>query len=541
MLQRLTAKALYLLLALFMGLFIVSSMFIRAKYNYGVYDDTPILESQKPGILILLVILLLISGIALYRLSLRLNKYRMRVVIPVTLLISFAVQIAIVFLFPRVPTDDSETVLQLALDMLYDKDYSSFQSGGYLYMFPFNFSIVLYLKTLLAIFPDNYLVIKTFNILFTLATTLMIYLMYRELNGKSEDKAYGVLIAAAAFIPSLFMNNLIYNDVIATAFLTAAIYTCIRFVKRPSIKYAVLSAILLAIGNYFRSIGALVLIAACIYLLLSLKSIGVKKGILAICILGLAFNIPNWTQNAVLQASGIVDEPVDENSAPVYMWLNMGFNLETWGFWDNRESYRIYQNDANYNKEESTVLFKESIQNKLAEASFSDIVKMYYKKTVWTWTEGTYQLDRYGIGNQGSAGGGGMNRGFLMGSYSYSTIATESFTSDSAYRSGLLWIVYVMNLLMYVFTLVRLIGGIRHRRFGEIFLVLVILGFIGFYMLWEIKSRYIYPVYPLFIVLSCMGFKDFYNAWLTKYIPLFRPIQGSEVAALCDQKSASSS
>ncbi|MNI67243.1 hypothetical protein D3C73_1228650 [compost metagenome] len=60
-------------------------------------------------------------------------------------------------------------------------------------------------------------------------------------------------------------------------------------------------------------------------------------------------------------------------------------------------------------------------------------------------------------------------------------------------------------------------------------------------MLWEIKARYIYPVYPLFIVLSCMGFKDFYNAWLTKYIPLFRPIQGSEVAALCDQKSASSS
>lgn len=541
MLQRLTAKALYLLLALFMGLFIGSSMFIRAKYNYGVYDDTPILESQKPGILILLVILLLLSGIALYRLLLRLNKYRMRVVIPVTLLISFAVQIAIVFLFPRVPTDDSETVLQLALDMLYDKDYSSFQSGGYLYMFPFNFSVVLYLKTLLALFPDNYLVIKTFNILFTLATTLMIYLMYRELNGKSEDKAYGVLIAAAAFIPSLFMNNLIYNDVIATAFLTAAIYMCIRFVKRPSIKYAVLSAILLAIGNYFRSIGALVLIAACIYLLLSLKSIGVKKGILAICILGLTFNIPGWTQNAVLQASGIVDEPVDENSAPVYMWLNMGFNLDTWGFWDNRESYRIYQNDANYNKEESTVLFKESIQNKLAEASFSDIVKMYFKKTVWTWTEGTYQLDRYGIGNQGSAGGGGMNRGFLMGSYSYQTAATESFTSDSAYRSGLLWIVYVTNLLMYVFTLVRLISGIRHRRFGEIFLVLVILGFIGFYMLWEIKARYIYPVYPLFIVLSCMGFKDFYNAWLTKYIPLFRPVQGSEVAALCDQKSASSS
>jgi hypothetical protein len=150
-------KTINLLLIFFMGLFIASSFFIRAKYNYAVYGDTPVLEKQQLGIFILLIGLFILLSIALYKLCLKLNPYSQRVVITVTLLFSFAIQIVIIFLFTRLPTDDSQTVLSLALKMLYRNDYSSFQPGGYLYMFPFNFSIVLYLKTLLYLFPDNYL------------------------------------------------------------------------------------------------------------------------------------------------------------------------------------------------------------------------------------------------------------------------------------------------------------------------------------------------------------------------------------------------
>ncbi|MMZ68240.1 hypothetical protein D1872_308990 [compost metagenome] len=69
-----------------------------------------------------------------------------------------------------------------------------------------------------------------------------------------------------------------------------------------------------------------------------------------------------------------------------------------------------------------------------------------------------------------------------------------------------------MNVLIYVFVLVRLIGGIRAKRYDEVSLILVILGFIGFYLLWEIKSRYLFPVYPLLLVLAYMGFKDAHDS-----------------------------
>jgi hypothetical protein len=511
-------KTLYIILIFFIGLFIASSFFIRAEYNYSAYGDNPILNKQNFVVFILLIAVLILLSIALYRMCLKLNKYSKKVVIPVTLLCSFVVQLIVILLFTPLPTADSQTVFSLAKDMLYNKDYSSFQIGGYLYMFPFNFSTVFYLKTLLAIFPDSYFIVKSFNILFTLVTTLTIYFIYKELNYKSKENDYGVLVFAATYIPSLLMCNYIYNDIIATAFLAAAIYFIIKFVKERSIKHIVFSSILLAIGNYFRGIGAIILIAAIIYILLSMKKIGIKKVITAIGILAILFNVPGWTQDAVLQSKNIVKESVNKNSAPVYMWLNMGINMNRFGFWDNRQSYNIYQRQAGYNKEISTELFKESIKNKLSKATFGDLMTMYYKKVIWTWTEGTYQIDRYGIGDDVSS-----NRGRRMtsieGGYSYTTFATDLFKGDSEYRRGLLWILYVMNFLMYCFIFIRLISGVRGKRYEEVFLTLVILGFIGFYVLWEIKSRYLYPVYPLLIVLAYMGFKDAYEFLLKAYLP----------------------
>lgn len=511
-------KGLYLLLAFFIALFIASSFFIRAKYVYFVYGDTPVLEKQQPLIFILLIFAVLALSVILFKLSRKLNKYSGKIVIPAVLFLSCAIQVAIIFLFTRLPTDDSETVLSLARSMLYNHDYSTFETTGYLHMFPFNFSIVLYLKTLLQLFPDNYLVIKSFNILFSLVTTLTAYLLYKELNRGDQGNNYGVLVMAATYVPSLFMSNFIYNDVIATSFLTSALYFAVRFLRTRAIIDIAIAAVLLAAGYYFRSTGVIVLIAIVLSLLFHIRSLGVKKTLIAIGITGLLFNVPNWTQNIALQASHIVDEPVTANSAPVYMWLNMGINQETFGFWDNRESYSIYQNDAQYNKAESTELFKASIRSKLSEASAGDLVKMYYKKLIWTWTEGTYQMERYGIGNDGSSSGGGGRMNFVMDRYMYATFASDLFNGGSGYRTGLIWLMYTVNIVMYACILVRLVGSIRAKRYAETPLILVILGFIGFYLLWEIKSRYIYPVYPLILVLSYMGFKDAYSYMVNKFV-----------------------
>lgn len=155
-------------------------------------------------------------------------------------------------------------------------------------------------------------------------------------------------------------------------------------------------------------------------------------------------------------------------------------------------------------------MFRNEIEKKLSNKSLSDLAKFYYKKVLWTWTEGTYQIESFGIGNSAVTDSNPkMNR--FNQQYSYPTFATELFKGDSIYRSGLNWVLYVMNFLMYCFIFIKLVLEMKSKKFDEVFLSLIILGFIGFYILWEIKSRYIYPVYPLLIVLSYIGFKDTYD------------------------------
>lgn len=162
----------------------------------------------------------------------------------------------------------------------------------------------------------------------------------------------------------------------------------IRFVKDGSIKYIVIASVCLSIGNYFRSVGTIVLIAAVFYILLQVKKTGVKKAITSFCILGVLFNIPNWNQNFILQETNIVNESVNKNSAPIYMWINMGMNEDTIGYWDNMKSYNIYQRQARYNKEKSTELFKEEIK-----INYQIWVSLVYQKCIMT--------RLYGLGQKG--------------------------------------------------------------------------------------------------------------------------------------------
>ena len=80
-------KTFYIILTFFIGLFISSSFFIRAEYNYSAYGDNPILNKQNLSIFILSIVLMVLLSIVLYRLCLKLNIYSKKIVITVILVI----------------------------------------------------------------------------------------------------------------------------------------------------------------------------------------------------------------------------------------------------------------------------------------------------------------------------------------------------------------------------------------------------------------------------------------------------------------------
>lgn len=66
--SKMLQKSFYLILLVFVAVFIVSSLLVRAQYNYALYGDNPILGMQQWSIFLSVILLLLCSGIGLYAL-----------------------------------------------------------------------------------------------------------------------------------------------------------------------------------------------------------------------------------------------------------------------------------------------------------------------------------------------------------------------------------------------------------------------------------------------------------------------------------------
>ena len=158
----------------------------------------------------------------------------------------------------------------------------------------------------------------------------------------------------------------------------------------------------------------------------------------------------------------------------------MGINESEFGFQDNNHSFDITFLDC---------------VNRYKEYGPLKVITILCKKTFWVWGEGSYQSGRYGFG-------------YLNNPYEYATFVTEKL-SESPDRK----IRIVSNILIrsqYLFyMLFALIGTLKAQKKHEFsVLFYIICGFFAFYLIWEIKSRYLYGLYPVFLLLALYGWEE---------------------------------
>ncbi|MCX7747417.1 MAG: glycosyltransferase family 39 protein [Clostridia bacterium] len=487
---------------LFLVVLLVVSLFVRSLYNLALYDDKVIFGGQN--IILLVITLLFIFSLVylVFRFSGWLARFKPLYVVSFVLIVSAAVKIAFVLLFPANLVHDQANVNTAALQFL-SKDFSSLQKGNYLYAFPNNLGFTLYLSFLYSIFPKVMLVPKIANILFSTLTCLLIYLVYGEFN-KEKGYQYGVLILACLFLPAIMMNNFVYNDVVATFFFLLTVYLTVRFVNSSRYINLVGAGAALALGNFFRSLGPVFLVAIIIYFIV--RKISIKNFVISVALMVCLMLLPNMLVSSYYESKGIINEPIGSNSMPSIMWVCMGMNEEFLGFWDWNDSYSVYFDKAKLDKKLSEDLYKEKIKGKIEKIGTINLIKMYAKKVFWMWTEGTYQTNYYGFGHH-----------FVNG-YSYSTPLTEMFQDKSDDRDTVMWIVYVTNLLLLLLAAFYSLKIEKRGRENTVIFVLVLIGFTLFYTFWEIKSRYIFICYPYLIVFAGLGYRKFKEDCIDKLL-----------------------
>lgn len=495
-------SVLYLICFIFLSALLFFSVFKKSYFNVYTLSERIIIQDQNILLLFATLSILCILFLFLVRLNSFLDKYPYYIAVTGILVFSILIKVIFVFLFPTLPSADQLTVFEIGKEYAMGNT-SGFTNGGYLTCFPNNLGITLFLSLIYRLFSDYLMMVKLINILLSTITAFFTYLIFKETKSTSNNMKISqsdlvVLVLSSFFLPSILMNNFIYNDIIATTFFTAAIYFVIRFKKVQKIQYIIATGVLLSMGNFFRGIGTLFLVAFMVYILINLKNI---KIILSSAVILLLFiNLVPYGTLKALENKGISKESLYKNDAPLSLWIYMGMDKESSGFWDMGKSFNIYLKDAGQNKELAKVLYNKEITKRVKDLGVEGLISVYAKKTFWMWTEGTYQLDWYGIGYSKTRGG-----------YLYKTFAQDIIKDNSSYRESLMWVMYSTNLLMLFFFALGILINLKKSDFQSDILVLIMGVFVVFYFVWEIKSRYAFSCYPIFIILAYRGCEELYQ------------------------------
>ena len=336
-------------------------------------------------------------------------------------------------------------------------------------VYPNNLPIAIVFNLIFRITTYDVFVLKIVNILCNIITIYFAYKIYQNIYQK-ENKM--VLILGICSVSTFLYVNHIYNDVIYVALTTSILYLVTK--KEQNVKEVVLISILAFLQFVIRPVGIILNIAIGMYYILKRQEF---KKVLTIFSIFLVLEI------GYLQVEkSLIPESEEKMKFPIWSFIQMGINEEEFGFQDASHSTKWTFAD---------------VKDRIVELGPFKLIKLLGKKQYWLWTEGTYQVQRYAFGVEEGE------------QFFYETPATKLVcdTQNSKVRKALEYFMkgqyFVLIVLSFIDVMIR--EDKKEIKDKKEILFYLIIGLFCFYTIWEMKSRYIYCLYPIFLILATSG------------------------------------
>lgn len=378
-----------------------------------------------------------------------------------------------------VPISDFNT-MYIAAEALLRGDVSAFNGIGYIARFPHLTIMTLYFATIIKFFIQPIIVIKVINII---ASVISIYLIYKVCKEIFDEEKYALI---GAFISAIFPPMISYVAVFATEniaipFYLGSIYLFIKFMKgKRKIRYLILSGTLLSIGNLFRMVAIVTLIAYVMYIVIYFKERVIKKveiityivAFYAVILISVSFS---------LKYVGITEYNLWKGSEPAITNILKGTNIEYEGRW-NLEDAAIPEL-CNYNYDEMVEISREIIINRFKGHSGIEWLKFYVTKLGSQWSNGD-----------------------LSGIY-WTNLSLDEVVMKVRIDENNKIIVQLVYLVIILLSYISLFNKKRTREKNNIInlLYIILCGYIVLYLITENQERYAYIVSWLFIIFSVSG------------------------------------
>ena len=371
-------------------------------------------------------------------------------------------------------------------------NFSRFQKNRYLYTYPHLAFTTLFYSLIHMITGSNLMAMKLVNIGLSLLTAFLVYLISGELsNGK---KATAIFIMAINS-PFIFFNNILDSQNLAAPVFYFAVLLYLKvFKKKIHPLYLVAVGALLSLGNLFRSVGPIFVIAIIMHMLIfsSYSLIQKRKkgkplkldkallGPLCLVLMLVAMYVTTFVLNYIFIWAGVFQKPTWDTGGNLILYINAGFNHESNGMW-NQEDYDLLR-DVGFDYDKAEIEARKRLEQRLSD-----------KDKVLTLISNKYRT-QWGAGD--------------FGGLYWSTVELES--NPKATNDMLVWLNYhfyyvqaFYSALILAIMLKLARGYYKNEIKPEFYFGLILfVGFVCLHTLIEMQPRYGYIAMPMITALA---------------------------------------
>ena len=372
--------------------------------------------------------------------------------------------------------------------MINNGDYSWFEKGEYIARNQHQLGIVTILRVLFYIFGEwNYL---SFQILNCIGVGLTIFYTYNIAKVLTDNKAAELISLLGIFIclPLYFYTAFVYGEILSIAMSTIGIY--LFFALYKEFNYKRLAAfIFVVVGMLWARKNTVVILIAmlgipAVKLLIERK----KKYLLIIA----AITVGMLIKSLVISALYDSHFPEDAYDMPSILYIAMGTNdYENRGGWYDGVHIAIYERN-DFVPEAASDDAKQVIVEFLKQCVQDPVygVKFYTRKILSQWIAPMYQ----GIVMNNNVTGEQSN--FIHFLY-YDSRAWD-------FMDGFM---NILQLLVYVSVVYLVVDSWKNTRNLEFYMGLIaVFGGFLFSIIWEAKTRYVFPYFIIMIPYATIGF-----------------------------------
>ena len=409
----------------------------------------------------------------------RLGALRCAVIISV---LCFALGLAWIILVPIEPFSDYKTYWDCGISIAKGQEIYSTE---YVAMYPHILGYSSFLALFIWVFGENVLVGVLVGLVLSCLSGLLIYSVVLDFAGLPAAVLAGGMWAL--YPGRIMLGSLIFSEPLYTCLVLLLFWLLLRLRRKQGrIKDRIFPALLWGLGlgllleaiNAVRPIGAILLIALLLWLLL-LRGGEMKDGrlwrfwLLLLVALAISFQLSGKLWNYRLE-NILGEEPA---GLPIYN-LYVGFNMDTMGQWssDDMDLLFEYRRQEGGSAPEAQKSMLPHVLERLRSEDL-DLGKLFSAK-LFTF-----------LGND------------ELGGYTYRFTRPESFVKICMVICNCF---YYMLIVLAVAGLVKLWRSWSNSAF--LLLPLYTLGLTLAHMLIEVSSRYHYSLIPMFIVFAALCF-----------------------------------